>query len=611
MAARDARTRSPLAPYSWQGQLLVFACFALAAGLAAGLTEGLPRRLAMLALLLAGLGLARTASSRQVPLEPEAPMGGVGYRRPAQPLVRALHAGLSIFYNAGLMVVVFAALVRSDVLPFDLPARLVQAFPVLLGVYLMALAIAVKLRIDENGGVTRTWYTRAHAWFLGALSVPVLLATLGLLFQEQLAVGGAFTVTEPDLQVLALVAVLGVGTQLFLVVHLPTTFDLVTDLLRLFAEPRAGRKGTPPYVYAILLSAGLTAAVGFLLVRLDLVRRLGGFQDERVALLLVLLPVGLALFLLSSALQIWREGRRGLYSRKITSKVRNDLLVYGFSALAGLGLTTLLALNVLGRVDSVGPFEGGRDLSKDLIVLTILATAGPIGWHVSRQSRRVDAIEGRLPDFLNDLAETRRAGLTLAASLQSCSLSDYGALTPEVQKMANQVSWGVSFTDALQQFADRVKTNLVRRSVHLIIEASKTGGSVADILKAAARDAYEIKALESERRVNMTTYLIVLYVVFFVFLVVMAVLDNRFIPQVIEANQVSQDLGTDTSNVPIGGGNLDQDVLRFVFFNAAIVQAIGNGIVGGVLAEGRYTAGFRHVAWMALSAWLLFRFLLG
>jgi flagellar protein FlaJ len=283
--------------------------------------------------------------------------------------------------------------------------------------------------------------------------------------------------------------------------------------------------------------------------------------------------------------------------------------VYGFSSLAGLGLATLLVMNLGGRIDAIGPFPGGKDLSKDLIVMTILVTAGPIGWHISRQNRRVDAIENRLPDFLNDLAETRRAGLTLAASLQSCSLSDYGALTPEIQKMANQVSWGVPFTEALAQFAQRVRTNLVRRSVHLIIEASRTGGSVADILKAAARDAYEIKALESERRVNMMTYLIVLYVVFFVFMTVIAVMDSKFIPQVIAANQVAGQIGVEEGNVPLGGGNLDQETMRFTFFSAAIVQAIGNGIVGGVLSEGRVTAGFRHVAIMAFSAWLLFRFL--
>lgn len=607
----EPRPASAPAPRGWQGMIFLFAGLGLACGVLAAVNDGEVRRLALLGLLLAGLGLARSASSKHIPVEEALAMGGTGYQPPTSRAVRAMHVALSLAYNTGVMVVVFAALVRFDVLPLRLPDQVLQAFPAALGVYLVVLSIAVKQRIDENGGVLRTWYTQAHGWFLGAIALPIVLVAVFLLFEPQARIAGSFTVTEPDLQVLVLMGILGVGTQMFLAVHLPTTFDLVSDLVRVFAEPRADRRGTPPIVYAALLSIGLTAAIAFLFLRFDVVQRLGGFRDERVGLLLVLLPVGLALFLLSSALQIWREGRRGLYSKKITRKLRNDILVFGFSALVGVGFTALLVLNLMGRIDSIGPFEGTRDLSKDLIVMTILSTAGPIGWHLSRQNRQVDAIEGRLPDFLNDLAETRRAGLTLAASLQSCSLSDYGALTPEIKKMANQASWGISFTDALAQFGERVKTNLVRRSVHLIIEASKTGGSVADILKAAAKDAYEIKALESERRVNMMTYLIVLYVVFFVFLVVIAVMDSQFIPQVIEANQASQNLNANSDNVPIGGGDLDQEVLQFVFFNAAIVQAIGNGVVSGVLTEGRVSAGFRHVAIMSLTAWLLFRFLIG
>jgi archaeal flagellar protein FlaJ len=612
------QTRAPTEPSrAWQGPLFLAASLGLAAGLTAVGTEGLVRRLGLFALLLAGLLQARVVSSRRVPAESGGPLGGSGYRPPENKWVRALHAVLSLAHNGGIMVVVFAALVRFRVIPLQLPDTVLQFFPLFLGVYLVLLAVAVKQRIDERGGVIRAWYTRLHGWFLAALALPIAGLAIGLLFRSQVSFFGAFEVTEPDLQVLVLAGILGVGTQMFLAVQLPTLFDLVSDIVRLVVEPREGGRGTPPIVYAGLLSLGATAVLGFVLFRLDVVRSLGGFHDERVGLLLVLLPVGLALFLLTSALQIWREGRRGLYSPRITANVRQDLLVYGFSAVAGLGFTILLVLNLLGRLESIGPFQGGRDMSKDLIVFTILVTAGPIGWHLSRRSRAIDAIENRLPDFLNDLAETRRAGLTLAASLQSCSLSDYGALTPEIRKMANQVSWGVPFTEALDQFAQRVKTNLVRRSVHLIIEASRTGGSVADILKAAAKDAYEIKALESERRVNMMTYLIVLYVVYFVFLTVMAVLDAKFIPEVIEANQASARLGGEigadplaSGKVPIGGGKLDQDVMRFAFFNAAIVQAIGNGVVSGVLTEGRVSSGFRHVAIMAFTAWMLFRFLI-
>lgn len=604
---RRARPAPPEAR-SWRGPLVLAAGLGLAAGVMASSTEGPLRRFALLALLLAGLLLARLVSSRRVPTEAKAPLGGTGYRAPTSRLVRALHAVLSLAHNGGIMVVVFAALVRLGVVPLDLPSPLLQLFPLYVGVYLVLLAVAVKQRIDERGGVVHAWYTRVHGWFVAAIALPIAALAVALLVWQQVRVG-SFAVTEADLQVLVLAGILGVGTQLFLAVHLPTLFDLVSDLVRLLAEPREDGRGTPPIVYAGLLSLGMTAVVAFLLLRFELVQSLGGFRDERVGLLLVLLPVGLALFLLTSAVQIWREGRRGLYSRRLTPNLRQDLLVYGFSALAGIALTVLLALNLMGRIESVGPLQGGRDLSKDLIVFTILVTAGPIGWHLSRRSRQVDAIEGRLPDFLNDLAETRRAGLTLAASLQSCSLSDYGALTPEIRKMANQVSWGVPFTEALAQFAQRVKTNLVRRSVHLIIEASRTGGSVADILKAAAKDAYEIKALESERRVSMMTYLIVLYVVYFVFLTVMAVLDAKFIPEVIRANQATSALDSGGS-LPLGG-NLDQGVMRFAFFNAAIVQAIGNGVVSGVLTEGRVSSGFRHVAIMAFAAWLLFRFLVG
>lgn len=609
--ARDRRERpgafSPTHEGNWQGPLFLTAALALAAGVAAVVTEGTTRRVALLVLLLAGLLQARLSSSTRMPAELQAPLGGAGYRAPGSRWVRLLHAVLSLAHNGGIMVVVFAALVRLDVIPLELPDALLRSFPLLLAAYLFLLAVAAKQRIEERGGVVRTWYTKLHGWFLAILAVPILGVGIALLLQDPVSLLGGPVITEADLQVFVLVGLLGVGTQMFLAVHLPTLFDLMSDLVRILTTPGAG-KGTPPIVYAATLALGITTLVGFLLVRFDVVATFGGFQDERVGLLLVLVPVGLAIFLATSAVQLYRETRRGLYSRRMSAAIRGDLFVYGFSALAGLALTILLTLNLLGRVESVGPFPGGRSLAKDLIVLTILVTAGPIGWHITRRTRRIDAIEGRLPDFLNDLAETRRAGLTLAASLQACSLSDYGALSPEIRKMANQVSWGVSFTEALAQFAQRVKTNLVRRSVHLIIEASKTGGSVSDILKAAAKDAYEIKAIEAERRVSMMTYLIVIYVVYFVFLVVIVVLDVRFIPEVIAVGNAAESLELAGNDIP-GTSGIDPGAMRFAFFNAAMVQAIGNGVVGGVLSEGRVTAGFRHVAIMATCSWLVFRLL--
>lgn len=590
----------------------------LVAGLLATITGAashtiLVRRLAMLALVGTALGITAVISSRDLakPVEaPERPLGGAGYNVPRVRRVRFLHIALTLLYNLGIMIVVLAALVRFKILPVDFAPGVLQAFPSPLGIYLAMLALAAKWQADLQGGATHTWYTRAHGWFLAILGSAVLLAGALVTLLGPIQTNGTVYLGDEDLEVLALVTILGVGTQLFLTAGLPTVFEIGAGLMRAFSrKEKANAADTPPIVYAGMLALGFTLVIGYLLYRFNALAKLGNFQDQRVALLLLLFPVALALFFLVSALQVVRESRRGLYRKRITSTLRTQILVYSVSGVLGLFFGTLLVLNLAGSLGPIGPIQADLDLSKDFIALMIATTAGPIGWHLARQNRRVDAIEARLPDFLNDLAETRRAGLTLTAALQSTSVSDYGDLSVEIKKMADQVSWGVAFTDALAQFAERVKTALVRRTAYLIIEASRTGGSVAEILKAAAKDAYEIKGLEAERRVSMMTYLIVIYVVFFVFLSVIAILDVQFIPQVLKANDSIAAAGGSTG-APIGGAHISKEALRFTYFMAAIVQSIGNGIVGGVLSEGRVSAGLRHVALMTLMAWILFRFAL-
>lgn len=564
------------------------------------------RRVMLAAQILAALGLAALVSSGRLGRSGADFLLRGGYRPPRSRGASILHLVVALLYNAGIVVAVAAATIRFGVIDVSYRTEALRWFPLVTGLLLMMSAVATGWRLDEEGGVLRSWYTRAHGWLLVALAVPMVAAATWLVAAGEAFVGSTPILTDADLLVLALLAVLGATTQVYLAVNLPSGFELAALGARVFRRgPARQESGTPPIFYAAMITLIGLVLIGSLLHRVEVVDRLD-FRNDRVALLLLLIPLGLALFFLSSVLQALRESRRGVYTRKMSSRLRTSLLIYGFGTLFGMLFGILLVLNMLERLPTVPYLPSGRDLSKDLIAATIVAGLGPIGFHVARERRRVHNIEGRLPDFLNDLAETRRAGLTMVAALRSTALSDYGALTPEIKKMADQVAWGVSFTEAVQQFADRVPTMLVRRTMYLIVEASSAGGSVAQILKAAAHDAYEIKALEADRNVTMMTYLIVLYVVFGVFMVVIGVLDTRFIPQVVMANEAATQAGTPA----LGQGGLDENVLNFVYYNAAIVQAVGNGLVAGVLTEGRITAGFRHVTYMTVLAWAVFRVLL-
>ena len=98
------------------------------------------------------------------------------------------------------------------------------------------------------------------------------------------------------------------------------------------------------------------------------------------------------------------------------------------------------------------------------------------------------------------------------------------------KKLLVQISWGSSVENALESFAKRVNTKLIKRTIYLIIEASRSGGNVADVLDAASKDARELKLIDAERRAGMLSYVAVVYVRMVVFLMVIVILCKSLIP---------------------------------------------------------------------------------
>ncbi len=241
--------------------------------------------------------------------------------------------------------------------------------------------------------------------------------------------------------------------------------------------------------------------------------------------------------------------------------------------------------------------------SVDFIVLTILSITGIYGWYTYLHVRKIYKIDTIFPDFVRDLAESRRAGMTFTKAVLFASKGNYGILTPEIQKISQQVSWGSSVTDALITFAERVNTRSIRRTVSLIIEASRSGGNVADVIDVAAKDAREIKMLEAERKANMASYIVVIYVGAFVFLAIIAILCASFLPSM---------TGSSTTGLQgaLGGGSVRMEDIQPIFYYATIVQGIGSGLVAGVFEDGNFSSSVKHVFVLVLVSWITFKLLL-
>lgn len=253
----------------------------------------------------------------------------------------------------------------------------------------------------------------------------------------------------------------------------------------------------------------------------------------------------------------------------------------------------------------------------DWVMIAAMVFLGPFGFYVSYKQKEIDQIERRLPDFLRDVAEAGRFGMTLADAIIVSASGRYGKLTPEIKKMAAQIDWGVPASQALELFAERVDTPLVNRVVAIIIKANDAGGNVADVLTMVSKDTKEIHLSEDEQRIAMTSYLAVIYISFAVFIVVIIILNTQFLAQMAEAGS---QLG--------GGENLDQiqgaggmggaeirteniPVIKFIFTLAVFAHSIGDGLVAGVLQSGKIAEGMRHSFILTLIGFVSLRVLFG
>ena len=273
------------------------------------------------------------------------------------------------------------------------------------------------------------------------------------------------------------------------------------------------------------------------------------------------------------------------------------LVLFGFVAFLNLIDSVKLTIRADAR-----PIE--RFL--DFLILAILGFIGPYGFYLAKQQREIKQIERRLPDFLRDVAEAGRFGMTLAEAIVVSSGGRYGKLTPEIKRMAAQITWGVPAAEALRLLAERVKTPMVQRVVAIVVKSSDAGGDVADVLTMVSHDTKENQLTLDERRIAMSTYIAVIYISFLVFLVTIWILNVTFLPKMLEAsgaltstgNVVESPLAADLPNVVYS--------IRIAFFIACIVHALGDGILAGVLDTGKIPNGLRHSCIMLMIALLAF-----
>ncbi|NMA10000.1 MAG: secretion system protein [Methanomicrobiales archaeon] len=243
------------------------------------------------------------------------------------------------------------------------------------------------------------------------------------------------------------------------------------------------------------------------------------------------------------------------------------------------------------------------DVLDDHLIVALLIVLLPFGIFHQLWREKVMDLEASIPEFLHRLSGINQVGLTLAQAIQVLVKADLGVLTYEIRKIQRDIDWGASVQEALVRFEVRIRTPTIARVVTLITTASRMTGDIGEVLNIAARDAAISENLKRERRSEMFIYTAIVYLVFIVFLFVVAVIDTQFLSVLAEINALA---AGDPVAGPVPLGNTPIITFERLLYHGCLIQALFSGLIAGQMGEGSLRAGVKHAAVMLIIALVVF-----
>jgi len=207
----------------------------------------------------------------------------------------------------------------------------------------------------------------------------------------------------------------------------------------------------------------------------------------------------------------------------------------------------------------------------------------------SKYSRERRSLEKVLPEFIRDVAEGRKTGLSPEVAIERLGGRPYGILSKHVKKMGAQLSWGVSLSTVVSTFTAAVGSWITKAIGVLLIEVVDVGGGTIRSFSDMAEFTRDINEMEGERRAALRPFVYITYVAG-----VMVIITTFILVYLLNAPAIS---GIGSSSLPQVDPNTIDLLLTTAVFDSFII-----GIVAGKMGESGLADGFKHSIFLVIAS---------
>jgi tight adherence protein C len=182
-----------------------------------------------------------------------------------------------------------------------------------------------------------------------------------------------------------------------------------------------------------------------------------------------------------------------LFSKERRGRLLRKLMEAGWYTVtpAQMG-ARMVAAGCAGLILSFVLFEFIHVKLPMAIVISMVMGAGAAYYPLSRLERACEArkvqVQKSLPDFLDMVATTVQAGLSVNAALGYSIDAAPGALGDEIKATLSEIRLGRSRSDALRGAAERLQQQQFSTTVTAITQAERLGTNISKVLNELAED---------------------------------------------------------------------------------------------------------------------------
>jgi len=257
----------------------------------------------------------------------------------------------------------------------------------------------------------------------------------------------------------------------------------------------------------------------------------------------------------------------------------------------------VLALIVIG----ISFFFKGSNAFFFIIGVGVIIAISPFVFSIIRETKLEIEKEEMFVEFTRNLVESVKTGIPVSKSIINVKDKPYGSLSKNINKLANQIYIGIPLVIALQIFSKDVQNKTISRAITLIGEAEKSGGDIGGILESVADAVSTSDKLKKERKAVISALVVQGYIIFFIFILIILVLQFRLIPMILGLGQIGS--LTSSSQVVAEAGITQIDISN-AFLYMLLTQGLFSGLTIGKLAEKSLKAGVKHSFVLMITAFL-------